>query len=359
IIFQKYCQGATSSAIFGELICNKLKEPIQQSVYKKTARELANEMRSNCESVNGNRSKLEKHILKVLAERENFDMYMTYIHNPRKLFKTFIRDEVSNYVSEKFNVSVLPKIKEGIILHQQKIIEAAHEASRLVKVKNDVDSWLKHFTHQLSDVLILSGKTFTGVSYNDVDINFLVDVMRRELPAVKFDTSRTFRVVNFLDKLDYRDRPDEILIDHLCRCCWVQCPFCKAICTKTIENHGGDHSVPFHRNIGLNGWHFSETKHLSVDICTSEVASNHSFYPNVSDTIAVLWREYRKGGPKYANWSITPDFSELPYWKWVVCRFQKDLENKYNKTFQGSGKIPDEWRKYTKQEAIESLNKHY
>ncbi|XP_058628332.1 interferon-induced very large GTPase 1-like [Onychostoma macrolepis] len=355
-IFQKYCQGATSSAIFGQFICNKLKEPIQQSVYKKTARDLANEMRSNCESLNGNRSKLEKHILKVLAEKENFDMYVTYIHNPRELFKTFIRDEVSKYISEKFNVSVLQKIKEGIKLHQQKIIEAAHEASKLVKVKNDVDSWLNHFTNQLSDVLMLSEKIFTGVSHNDVDINLLVDVIRRELPSVKFDSSRTFRLVNFLGKLDYKDRPDEILIDHLCQCCWVTCPFCKAICTNTIENHGGDHSVPFHRNVGLNGWYFSGTTNLSVDICTSEVASDHTFSRNASDTIAIPWREYRKGGPKYANWSITPDHSELPYWKWVVCRFQKDLENKYNKRFLESGKIPDEWRNYTKQEAIQSLS---
>ncbi|KAF4114229.1 hypothetical protein G5714_004452 [Onychostoma macrolepis] len=357
-IFQKCCEGATSCAIFGQFICNKLKETIQQSVYKKTARDLANEMRSNCESLNGNRSKLEKHILKVLAEEEKFDMYVSYIHNPRDLVESFIRDEVSKYISEKFSVSVLQKIKEGIKLHQQKIIEAAHEASKLVKVKNDVDSWLNHFTNQLSDVLMLSEKIFTGVSHNDVDINLLVDVIRRELPSVKFDTSRT-EVVNFLGKLDYKDRPDEILIDHLCQCCWVTCPFCKAICTNTIENHGGDHSVPFHRNVGLNGWYFRGTNNLSVDICTSKVASNHSFFPNASDNIQIPWREYRKGGPKYANWSITPDLSELPYWKWVVCRFQKDLENKYNKRFLESGKIPGEWRKYTKQEAIESLNKHY
>ncbi|KAL0146961.1 hypothetical protein M9458_057900 [Cirrhinus mrigala] len=71
-IFLKYCHGSTSAVIFGEIICQKLKEPIEQSVYKKTARDLTDEMRSNCESLNGNRSNLEKHILKTLAEQEDF-----------------------------------------------------------------------------------------------------------------------------------------------------------------------------------------------------------------------------------------------------------------------------------------------
>ncbi|XDV11354.1 hypothetical protein PO909_000317 [Leuciscus waleckii] len=90
-IFQKYCHGATSAANLGEIICQKLKEPIEQSVYKKTSRDLRDEMRSNCPSLNTNRSNLEKHILKTLAEEEDFNKYMNYIHKPRDHFKSFIR----------------------------------------------------------------------------------------------------------------------------------------------------------------------------------------------------------------------------------------------------------------------------
>ncbi len=81
-IFQKYGHGATSAAIFGEIICQKLKEPIEQSVYKKTARDLTDEMRSNCESLNGNRSNLERNILKTLAEEEDFDNTWTTLKLP-------------------------------------------------------------------------------------------------------------------------------------------------------------------------------------------------------------------------------------------------------------------------------------
>ncbi|KAL0146869.1 hypothetical protein M9458_057808 [Cirrhinus mrigala] len=179
-IFLKYCLGSTSADIFGEIICQKLKEFIEQSVYKKTARDLTDEMRSNCESLNGNRSNLEKHILKTLAEQEDFDKYMNYIHKPRDHLKSFIRDEVSRFITDQFSVSVLPKMKENIKLLQQKIMKAAHESTEHVQVnRGDVGLWLKRFTQQISDELIFFVKDLSGVKHDDVDdFNLLEDVMR-------------------------------------------------------------------------------------------------------------------------------------------------------------------------------------
>ncbi|XP_065134363.1 interferon-induced very large GTPase 1-like [Paramisgurnus dabryanus] len=357
-IFQKYCHGATSAAIFGEIICQKLKEPIEQSLYKQTARDLADEMRSNCPSLNENRLNLEKHILKNLAEDENFDKYMNYIENPRDHFKSFIRDEVHQYISNRFNVRVKRKMNHNIKVLQQKILTAAHESTEDVQVKSgDVDLWLKFFTQKLSDVLILSVKDFSEVKHVSIDVK-LLDVITNELSSIMSDISIKFNTTTFPVNLDNKDRPDEILIDHFCQCCWVQCPFCKATCTNTIENHQGDHSVPFHRNVGLSGVHYQDTTHLSTHICTSAVAnSNLCFYPVDSDK-KVPWGEYRTAVEVYADWSITSDLSELPYWKWFVCRFQKDLEKHYNKKFEGQGTIPNRWRNYTKQEAIESLDRY-
>ncbi|XP_048036128.1 putative autophagy-related protein 11 [Megalobrama amblycephala] len=354
-IFQKYCHEATSSAIFGEIICQKLKEPIEQSVYKKTARDLTDEMRSNCELLNGNRSNLEKHILKTLSEEEDFDKYMKYIHNPRDHFKSFIRDEVRRYISDKFSVSVLPKMKENIELLQQKIMKAAHESTEHVQEnRGDAGLWLKSFTQQISDELIFSEKDLRGVNHDDVDdFKLLEDVMRQELPAIMSEISSRFN--DFLGKLDYKFRPDELLIDFFCQCCWVQCPFCGATCTNTIENHHGDHCANFHRVTGINGTYYSSTGNLCTDICTDLVASHQYF--NTSDG-RFSYRDYRRAGGVYADWSITPDLSELPYWKWFVCRFQKDLEKYYSETIEGKTEIPDEWRRYSKHEAVESLDQH-
>ncbi|KAG1928864.1 interferon-induced very large GTPase 1-like [Pimephales promelas] len=344
-VFQKYCHGATSAAIFGEIISQKLKEPIEQSLYKRTAKELTSEMRSNCESLNGNRSNLEKHILKTLAEEEDFDKYMDYINTPRDHFKSFIRDEVSRYISNTFDDTIKSKMEENIELLQQKIMKAAHESTELVQIyrrdvkvnkgdvevnRGDVGLWLKSFTQRLSDVLIFSIKDLSGVKHDDVDdFKLLEDVMRKELPEVISSIQKNFN--DFLWKLDYKDRPDELLIDHFCQCCWVQCPFCGATCTNTIENHDGDHSVPFHHINGLNGFYYEGTQIFCTEFCSSVVTSSKTFY---SSGQWFPYKEYRKAGGVFANWSITPDLSDLPYWKWFVCRFQKDLETHYCRKFE-------------------------
>uniref|UniRef100_A0A8C1SQV9 VLIG-type G domain-containing protein n=1 Tax=Cyprinus carpio TaxID=7962 RepID=A0A8C1SQV9_CYPCA len=353
-IFQKYCHGATSAAICGEIICQKLKEPIEQSVYKKTARDLANEMRTECSSLKGNRLKLEKHILETLAEEEDFDKYMKYIHEPRDHFKSFIRDEVSQYITDKFSVSVLPKMKENIEVLQQKIMEAAHQSTEHVQEKSgDVGLWLKSFTQRLSDELIFSENDLSGVKHDDVDFKLLEDVMRKELDHVISISDSCFNTNTLNEKLDLKFRPDELLFSHFCQCCWVQCPFCGAFCTSIIENHPGDHSVPFHRVNGIKGWTYYQTDELCADFCTTLVTSRKKF--RVSDK----WfpcNDYRSAEGDYEKWDITPDPHGLPYWKWFVCTFQENLENRYNKTFKGDGEIPGDW-KVNKQDAIQSLNK--
>ncbi|KAL0146852.1 hypothetical protein M9458_057791, partial [Cirrhinus mrigala] len=87
------------------------------------------------------------------------------------------------------------------------------------------------FTQRLSDELIFSEKDLSGVKHDDVDdLNLLEDVMRRELTDIMSEISSRFNTETFPVKLDYKFRPDELLIDLFCQCCWVQCPFCK----KTI-----------------------------------------------------------------------------------------------------------------------------
>ncbi|XP_067272351.1 interferon-induced very large GTPase 1 [Pseudorasbora parva] len=355
-IFQKYCQGATSAAIFGEIICQKLKEPIQKSVYKDTAIDLTNEIKTKCESLNGNRSKLEKHILKTLAEQEDFNKYINYIFSPKDHLKSFIRDEVNRYITDNFRVCVRPKMKENIKLLQQKIMAAAHRATILVTTTSgNVQKWLDHFTLQLSDVLIFSVKDLSGVSHDGVDdFNLLEDVISEELDSVSSEIQHKFSKDTFPENLEHNDRPDEILIDHLSQCCWVQCPFCAATCTNTVENHTGDHSVPFHRVDGLTGCCYEDTECLSADFCTTLVRTGKMFYTGQW----IPCREYRKAGYVYAEWSITPDLSELPYWKWFVCRFQKDLEDYFEKTFQMWENISYGWSLYSKEQAIESLDEY-
>ncbi|KAG6928785.1 putative protein 4070 [Chelydra serpentina] len=64
------------------------------ATYDKTAIDIADEMRSNYPAFNGTRAKLETHILKSLAEEENFEKYKQYIQSPRDFFENFIQRQL-------------------------------------------------------------------------------------------------------------------------------------------------------------------------------------------------------------------------------------------------------------------------
>lgn len=147
---------------------------------------------------------------------------------------------------------------------------------------------------------------------------------------------------------------EKILSEHLCGC-WKQCPRCKAICTNTIPTHEGDHSVPFHRPLAVKGgiWHKTDT--FVIDCCTSLVASD--CFMVFSDGREIPYKTYRQAGGEYATWSITPDSSTQPYWKWFVSHFRSNLEEKYGKKFTGKGKIPEAWAIITKQDVLDDLKK--
>ncbi|XP_062873468.1 interferon-induced very large GTPase 1-like, partial [Trichomycterus rosablanca] len=356
-IFQNYCRKATTTTVFGELVYNNLVPAILEAAYNKTAIDLSTQMRSDMPEFNGNRSQLEKHILKSLAEQENFEKYMEYIHRPKKHFEQFITENVDKYITEN-NSKVLNLLKGNLKHKEQKVMNALNITTEEVKNSSgDANMWLRSLKNSLTDELSLKEITCTGLE-EITDLDYLQQFVCEGLTKMMSEQHKSFNSVTDINMEKFRKKPDEILIEHLCQCCWVQCPFCKAICTNTMEDHDGDHSVPFHRVDGINGWYYRDTTNLANSFCTTAVQSDRCFYPCHDSDVSVPYKIYRTAGEEYAKWSITPDNSELPYWKWFVCRFQTDLEKYYGKTFQGFGEIPTGWRNYSKTQAIESLDEY-
>ncbi|KAL6483817.1 hypothetical protein MHYP_G00086890 [Metynnis hypsauchen] len=353
-IFKKQCEGASATAVFADFVCKKLKPSILQSVYDQTAINAAGEMRTNFPAFNGNRSNLEKHILQDLTEAQCFERFVTYIENPKKHFSDFIKKKLKEQMLQDENPRILEILKMALKMKQSSVSTAIQKATQETKQKKDMHEWLKSFSQGLEAEMKFTLQDLEGAQYQEItDTDFFGEVMNKTLQTVgrdivtsKFDHIYSFRMYMFMQI------PEDILMKQLCGC-WVQCPFCAAICTHTIEGHDRDHSVPFHRPEGVNGWSWYQTDNLVVDICTSLVASDA--YIRISDEKRVPYKKYREAGPEYACWSITADASEQAYWKWFVCHFQKDLEKRYSKMFQGRGAIPDAWKEITKKEAIESL----
>ncbi|KAL3984124.1 hypothetical protein ACER0C_015749 [Sarotherodon galilaeus] len=352
-IFRSFCKGNSSAVVFGELICEKLKASTLEAVCNKTAIDLAGKMRCNFPAFNGNRLNLEKHMLKSLAEKEKFDDFIMYVTNPRSQTEAFIKAEVEKYIFKDHKDEAVNVLKTNIDDIKTRVSEALFTATKKVQTskEGDTDMWLNEFSNVIKDEL-----TFDNIcSENFSDINnfeFLKEEIKKGFTSITEEMSSLS-----LDKLkDSRQKSDEILINQLCNCCWVTCPFCAAVCTNTMKDHSpDDHSAPFHQPRAVAGGRWRNTNEMCIDFCTTLVGSDLYFYLESSDR-SVPYKNYRDGGPDCATWRITSDESKLAYWKWFVCHFKKELESHYKREFKGKGKIPDDWKTIKKGYAIKSLD---
>ncbi|XP_038157956.1 interferon-induced very large GTPase 1-like [Cyprinodon tularosa] len=351
-IFQSYCKGSSSAVVFGETMCKNLKASAVAAVCNKTAVNIASEIKGRVPAFNGNRVNLEKYLLKNMAEKEDFKSFITYIRDPRKQLEAFIKEEVKknmfkNSEAQKIIRKNVEDIRRAI---GQALFEATEDAE---KKKGDIEMWVKEFSTKVGPILTID--TISCENFKDINnFDFLKEEMEKGLKII------TEEMINLsLNEVNKcRQRPEQILIDQLCNCCWETCPFCAAVCTNTIMDHSPDkHSALFHRPAGIIGRCNIGTDELTVELCTTAVASDGSFYPECDSESPVLYKEYPTAGERYAAWSITPDGSMLPYWKWFVCHFQEELEKHYKMKFHGRGEIPQQWKLISKKDAIDSLDR--
>ncbi|KAK7939389.1 hypothetical protein WMY93_002715 [Mugilogobius chulae] len=350
-VFTSFCKGESSAVVLAEMISEKLKASMTETVCNRTAIDIAQEMRNSYAAFNASRLNLEKHVLKSLAEKGDFQRYMTYIESPKTYIETFIREEVHEYMHTEQKAQII--LTKNVVEIKNHVAKALFQATEKVK-EGDIEEWLQEFHGLLKEKLNfgqISTANFSGVKI----FSFLREAIEKRLVPITMNLEKLP-----LDKMnEYRLQPDQILIDQLCNCCWETCPFCAAVCTNTVKDHSPEkHSVPFHRPTGIEGWHIRGTVEMVIDFCTTLAASDKKFRPETS-TLTVPYKQYKTAGGNYAEWLITPDGSKLVYWKWFICQFQKDLEDYHNLKFVGQGEIPSDWREYSREDAIESLNEIY
>lgn len=351
--FKISCQGAISITSFVDFLWLKLTPSISATIWKTMVHKVAGDMRATCPAFNGNRANLEKHILYSLAEEENFDNYWQYLHHPESFFRDYIREHIKRYCSEKENEKIKPILNLSLDDIKNTILSAIHMSTKLAKDKGSTASgWLDLFCDYLGSNLIFPRRDLVSIEHQEVtDTEFLKEAMSKALDSAMRKVEEDCSSKPMDEMIPDIER---ILSEHLCGC-WKQCPFCKAICTNTIPQHEGDHSVPFHRPQAVRGWHYHKTEYFVINFCTTSVASDRFFI--LHDVQEFPYKKYREAGGDYATWSITPDSSTQSYWKWFVCHFRSKLEENYGKKFTMLGSIPDSWTKITKQEVLNDLKK--
>ncbi|KAG2460209.1 GVIN1 GTPase, partial [Polypterus senegalus] len=358
-LFQTLCRGASSVTAFADFLTSRLEDAINQAVRDQVCIDIANEIRQSCPPLKESKIKLEYYLQKELAEKEEFEGFWEYIHFPKTFFKRHISSYVAQHCRKMSCVKIFSerRLDEHYTLVSRVAMKATETSEKLNRAeeKSKVSLWLDLFCADLEKHLKIPRNTLTHMEDEEInDMDFLqeslMDALKRSIKSLK----EIFASTSLGDLDNMKQDPEDILFTQMSGC-WAQCPFCAAICTNSIEGHPGNHSVPFHRCDGIKGWGYYQTDYLSSDICTTLVSSDNKFI--LSDNRTFAYKTYKDAGPPYSEWSIVADDSELKYWKWFVCRFQKELEKKYDGKFEGYGKIPSAWRNITKHEILSELEK--
>ncbi|KAM7329108.1 hypothetical protein ACRRTK_010721 [Alexandromys fortis] len=351
--FKMRCQGTTSITSFVDFLWLKLIPAISATVWREMVSKVTGDMQSMCPAFNGNRANLEKHILISLAEEENFEKYWKYVHYPEPFFREYITEHIVRYCSENEGEKLKTFLKISLEDIKNAILSAIQNATEVTKDESSTASrWLDLFCDHLGSNLIFPRRDLISIEHLEInDTEFLKESMSAALdPALrKVEEDCSSKPID-----EVVPDIEKILSDQLCGC-WKQCPFCKAVCTNTIPEHEGDHSVSLHRPQAVRGAKWKNTEDFVIEFCTSLVASDYPFFVN---DMRYSYKRYREAGDNYARWSIIPDSSNQQYWKWFVCHFKTELENKYGKKFIEKGTIPDSWFNITKQEVLDDLKRH-
>ncbi|KAM9382257.1 interferon-induced very large GTPase 1-like [Phaethornis superciliosus] len=355
--FQISCQGATSVTIFAVFLCEKIAPALHQAVYNKTALRIAEGMQVDVPDFRSNRRSLEVHILKYLAEQQNFQLFRWYLTRPEHFTSDYIRARVEEYCLDG-NQRLKQLLEQSLAAYCDCLQAAVFTSTNIVRDRTDradkISLWLDQFCSSVAEVLNLPRSDLKAIEHQEVtDMEFLNNSMTQALAAMRNELQKGFANA---DLRSFENQPHSILAAHFSGC-WEQCPFCWAVCTNTIRNHDGDHQVIYHRPEALGGMFWYQTENLVIDICSSSVASDCSFLHK--KTTWIPYKKYRDAGPPYSSWNIPPDPSMQLYWKWFVSHFRTDIELWQRKKFCGRGAIPPEWTRISKEEAVrELLQKH-
>lgn len=229
---------------------NHIQSAVKDAITKKATIEMVNKIKATCPAFHSTRSNLEAHIMKHLANEENFDKFMTFIQRPSQYFQTFISNNINAYFLKGDKVSQI--CKTNLSLLKAEILTKGLYVTSVIKERADSTSkWLDEFCTELRYELPLSREILKNIEDIDLsDTDDLTNTFAESLDEMQKNEESFYEKLPkyVMDQLCVKS--SEILLQQFSGC-WERCPFCNTICTNSIPNHEGDHTAQWHRCKGL------------------------------------------------------------------------------------------------------------
>ncbi|XP_074530869.1 LOW QUALITY PROTEIN: interferon-induced very large GTPase 1-like [Halichoeres trimaculatus] len=289
----------------------------------------------------------EYSVLLDLIRKDNFEDYLSYVSPYEQYVKKWIFDEMLELLT---NESVSKFEDKHLRSSIQSINDAVNKAQ--AKEGGNLQKLIQDIRQELVESLVISEDSLGPfMILNNVDPKQFAQWLTECVKDMAEDLRKEFKNTNIRTKLTSVDVKPQIELYKKLVGCGKQCPFCKAPCEAGAAEHK-EHFTTFHRPKGLGRYICVTNKKLTTDICTSSVISATFCCVATNDK----WHPYKEYKEIFPDWLIAPDTSlkASDYWKYVLTKFNNEFAEKYKAE---PAEIPDTWKKITKQQAKESLEK--
>ncbi|XP_056389805.1 interferon-induced very large GTPase 1-like isoform X2 [Hyla sarda] len=291
------------------------------------------------------RKHLQLVILEKLLKENSWDQYIDYINDYESFLKSWISTYIAEHYKRRIQVLQVRTLHSVMAKVQQTLTHPTLISSR------NLNEFLVKFCHILDKDLVISKSDMKVVLFqSNLNVKSFAEDVELYLGYVQDEIQlqmNSMSIKSILSQLTLK--PQEELFKKLIGC-GQQCPFCKAPCEAGGADHK-EHFTSLHRPQGL-GQHTDEpTNVLDHSICSTNVISNKSFSNKDTTWKPHPYKDYRS---HYPDWAIYPDMAANAsnYWKFVLIEFNESFAKHYG---TNPAKIPEDWYKITRHEAITSL----
>ena len=372
LLFKNTVKDASAEVMASEHFCETIKARVKEHISEELEQSVIKEL---YQAVGNLKYDLIIKMLDEIAERESFSALLEYASAPFGYAKSWMQEFGTEHIfSHKKDQT---KYSEFVDHHAENIfstvstsVSDATKSVSGIQGSDQYSTWIAKFCESMTDTMSLDPLQLsvttncTIKSFSNFQ-NFLETELQNLKENIKTEFHEETALAIWLDQIN----PFEKVCNRLWGCV-EHCPFCREPCQHSIPDHQSSHHCVQHKPPAVRGVRNRHTQSLTLSTCTLKVVSGALFRCNLicyqcqktefcdssesvceDDLPEHDYREYKKYLPR---WDIAPDTAgeASKYWKWIVCKFEKELLEDNPGTMI---EIPDSWKLVSKQEAKDSL----
>ncbi|KAA8594318.1 hypothetical protein FQN60_005152 [Etheostoma spectabile] len=333
-----------------------IKPTVSDYIYRPLGMCIVEEIQGKAQQYQSPRA-FHQSLLEELIEEDCFESFLEYLLSYENIRVRKIQETVVAHLSESTSLNKWRQQRLGEIIG--KIAAAVSQTTDGTNgVLSDTKPLLESVCLNLEkdgDVDVsrasLDGPFFSITTEWDRFVTCLMELLARMRLDLAQEFSQNVDITQLLQCLP--DQPQCFLLSRV-RGCDQQCPLCGAPCELSEMGHEVHRALLHRPKDRLSCDSGSLCCPLSCPVSMTE--DNPGMSKDIEDT-SVACRVLHS---LYPDWIISPEDpnSQMPsaYWRYVLARFSERFAKEYK---QGPTKIPEEWKKITKEEALYSLKEAF